>query len=526
MKSDRLSKSPVQPGETLAGKYRVERVLGTGGMGTVVSARHLELGEPVAIKFLQPALADSETRVKRFLREGKAAARIRSEHVARVYDVGRLEDGAPYLVMEYLDGRDLQEWLATEGPLSPGLAVEYLLQACEAIASAHALGIIHRDLKPGNLFLAKRQDGSVAVKVIDFGISKLTAVVDSDDGADDGAITRSAIMMGSVLYMAPEQMRSARDVDARADIWSLGGALHAMLTGKPPFPGGSILDVCSAMIHGLKPLGEQCPDAPAELQAVLSRCLEYHPDSRYADVGELAAALEPLAPAHMHTYVERIARLVASAPPEWPSSVDEPSDPGASSHASAQTAPSHEQPVGAAQSGQGVSAAGRPMQPSGQAAELAPAGPSTADPVPRIETAEPATRELVASLPTRSRTAWIVGLVAIGVLGGAAIVLLSNNDEQPAPAATTLPTSTSAAATTLGATAAPPELAAIDAATGDAGQRDGAGGDASSAAEPATAAPSVDAPQTTAPPSPTPGRPPRRPPATRPPSGDIWADPH
>src|SRR4051794_2316718 len=166
--------SPVNVGDILAGKYQVERVLGVGGMGVVVSAKHLTLGERVAIKFLLPqALARTDV-VKRFLQEGQAAARLRSEHVARVHDVGTLEDGAPFLVMEYLDGHDISQVIRDKGPLSVESAVDYVLQACEALAEAHAIGIIHRDLKPSNLFLIKRLDGTPSIKLIDFGISKVT----------------------------------------------------------------------------------------------------------------------------------------------------------------------------------------------------------------------------------------------------------------------------------------------------------------------------------------------------------------
>ena len=165
--------APVKIGETLAGKYIVERVLGVGGMGVVVAAKHIHLGERVAIKFLLPnALAQPDV-VERFLREGKAAAKMKSEHIARVRDTGTLDSGAPYLVMEYLDGHDLSAVLSEKGTFPMEVAVGYVLQACEALADAHAAGVIHRDLKPGNLFLTRKNDGTPVIKVIDFGISKL-----------------------------------------------------------------------------------------------------------------------------------------------------------------------------------------------------------------------------------------------------------------------------------------------------------------------------------------------------------------
>src|SRR6478752_9937760 len=203
--STRMS-NEVHEGQILAGKFRIERVLGQGGMGVVVAATHLQLDERVALKFLLPdALANPEA-VERFAREARAAVKIKSEHVARVSDVGTLESGSPYMVMEYLQGEDLASWVRRNGAMPVPDAIEFLLQACEAIAEAHALGIVHRDLKPANLFVTRRVDGSPCIKVLDFGISKLTAA-----GADQG-ITQTASLLGSPLYMSPEQLAAARDV--------------------------------------------------------------------------------------------------------------------------------------------------------------------------------------------------------------------------------------------------------------------------------------------------------------------------
>src|SRR5689334_6553526 len=220
------SPSPVLPGQMLAGKYRVERILGTGGMGVVVAAKHVELNILVAIKFLLPHVLSNQTAVARFAREARAAVRIKSEHVARVSDVGTLESGAPYMVMEYLDGGDLSAWLKERGALPVEQAVEFVLQASEAIAEAHALGIVHRDLKPSNLFVTRRRDGSMTVKVLDVGISKTTSI---DAAAMD--MTATTAVMGSPLYMSPEQLQSSKDVDARSDIWSLGIILYELLAG-------------------------------------------------------------------------------------------------------------------------------------------------------------------------------------------------------------------------------------------------------------------------------------------------------
>jgi serine/threonine-protein kinase len=209
MASAGMDSSFVQSGQVLAGKYRVDRVLGAGGMGVVIAATHIRLGEQMALKMLLPELARQPEITERFLREARAALRIKSEHVVRVMDVDVLDSGAPYMVMELLDGVDLRQYVRERGPLRVDVAVGYLLEACEAIAEAHALGIIHRDLKPANLFLARQAGDRICLKVLDFGISKLTAA--------DGDVTGSQSIVGSPYYMSPEQMKSAKTVDARAD---------------------------------------------------------------------------------------------------------------------------------------------------------------------------------------------------------------------------------------------------------------------------------------------------------------------
>jgi serine/threonine protein kinase len=302
----------VTPGQILLGKYRVERVLGMGGMGVVVAATHVSLEERVAIKFLLPeALANPDT-VARFLREARAAVRIKSEHVARVTDVGTLENGAPYMIMEYLDGSDLAGHSQRRGPLPIEDAVEYVLQACEAIAEAHALGIVHRDLKPANLFVAKRADGTPSVKVLDFGISKVTGV-GSSSGADLG-MTKTTTIMGSPLYMSPEQMASTRDVDARTDIWALGAILYELLTGTVPFQADTITQLCAMILQQPPPpLRNLRPDAPEGLQDIIRRCLAKDRNQRYQNVAEFASALGPYAPRRARISIERVGRVIDSA---------------------------------------------------------------------------------------------------------------------------------------------------------------------------------------------------------------------
>ena len=298
--------SPVAPGQILAGKYRVERILGVGGMGVVVAAVHVQLDEHVALKFLLPEFAQNQDVVARFLREGRAAVKIRSEHVARVSDVGTLDNGSPYIVMEYLRGSDLAAHLQESGRLPVEEAVGALLQACEALAEAHVLGIVHRDLKPANLFITTRADGSRAVKVLDFGISKVT------QGAD-AALTKTSSMMGSPLYMSPEQMASAKDVDGRSDIWSLGVILYELVCGRPPFQGESIPQVCAQILQANpEPLSRFGVDRPG-LQGVIDCCLAKHRDGRFADVAQFAAALAPFAPESAHLSIQRVQRIVASA---------------------------------------------------------------------------------------------------------------------------------------------------------------------------------------------------------------------
>jgi tRNA A-37 threonylcarbamoyl transferase component Bud32 len=311
---------PVREGEILAGKYRVERVLGQGGMGVVVAAMHLQLEKRVALKFVLPDHVQSPETVERFAREARAASKLQSEHVARVLDVGTLENGSPYMVMEYLEGRDLGQEVDTRGPLPFAEAAEYVLQACEAIAEAHALGIVHRDLKPQNLFLARRVDGRPLVKVLDFGISKF-------NGAQSGenmSLTKTHAVMGSPNYMSPEQLRSARAVDQRTDIWALGVILYELLTAKVPFVATSVTELCAMVLQDTPPpLAHVRPDVPLQLADVVSKCLEKDPNQRFQSIASLAHALEGYALSSQSGAGQRIlavaressARGLGSGPP-------------------------------------------------------------------------------------------------------------------------------------------------------------------------------------------------------------------
>ncbi|MBS2013849.1 MAG: protein kinase [Deltaproteobacteria bacterium] len=295
------------PGDVVAGKYRIESTIGSGGMGVVLGAQDTSLGRPVAIKFLSPQKARREGSVPRFIREARAAASIQSEHVVRVYEVGELPGGSPFIVMEHLRGADLSQVLASRGPLPIEEAVDYVLQACEAIGEAHALGIVHRDLKPQNLFVAQRPDGGTVVKVLDFGISKAI-----EEGAPH--LTSTDQVMGTPLYMSPEQVRSLKNVDHRSDIWALGSILFELLTASPIFEAPSVTALCAMIaIDPPVPLRARRPSAPPELEGIILRCLHKDPAGRFADVAALAAALVPYASERGRVSATRIARVVHSA---------------------------------------------------------------------------------------------------------------------------------------------------------------------------------------------------------------------
>jgi serine/threonine-protein kinase len=300
-------------GTILSGKYRIDGVLGVGGMGYVLAATHLQLRERVAIKMLLPERAKQADTVARFLREGRAAVRIRSEHVARVLDVDSDGD-APYIVMEYLEGSDLADVLHRNKSLRPEVAVDYLLEACEALAEAHALELVHRDLKPANLFLVRLPGGRTSVKVLDFGISKSTA---ADDG--DAAMTKTTSTVGTPLYMSPEQLRSSKNVDVRADIWSLGVILFELVAGRPPFRAASIAELGAKVLTTEAPdLRTVVPDAPPALAEAVRTCLRRDPRQRFASVADLARALAPFGTASAAISAARIADVLANAQPSEP----------------------------------------------------------------------------------------------------------------------------------------------------------------------------------------------------------------
>jgi len=276
-------------------------------MGVVVAAWHLELEQRVAVKFLHPLALERADTAERFRREARSAAKIRSEHVARVIDVGIMEGGVPYMVMEYLEGHDVAEEMSKVGPLPIEDAVDFVLQAVEALAEAHAAGIVHRDLKPANLFIASRADGSRIVKVLDFGISKSLL----GTSASELSLTRTSVLIGSPLYMSPEQMRSAKDVDTRTDIWSLGVILYEMITGRPPYTGDSIPALCASLLNDVpQSMRSLRPEVPPELEDVIRHCLAKDRADRYNTVSELARALAQFGSVSSLLHVDRASRVL------------------------------------------------------------------------------------------------------------------------------------------------------------------------------------------------------------------------
>ena len=301
----------IGPGTVLDGKYFVGDVIGSGAFGIVYEAKNLELDERVALKVMRPEAAADKSMVGRFAREAKSAASIKSEYVATVFDVGS-KDGTPYIVMEFLEGKNLGQKVEDEGPLPARNAVEYALQICEALAIAHSKGIIHRDIKPENLLLAERAGGMSIVKVLDFGISK--AALTGSIFGNDVPIVKTMNLMGTPLYMSPEQVRCSDHVDVRSDIWSLGMVLYEILAGSTAFEGSSIPEICAAILETTPtPIEVHRNDLPAGLVHVITKCLEKEQSKRFQNVAELAMALMPFGPKRSRLNVERAVSVLQSA---------------------------------------------------------------------------------------------------------------------------------------------------------------------------------------------------------------------
>ncbi len=296
-------------GQTVAEKYVIGKLIDVGGMGAVFEARDIRLDRRVAIKVLLPRLASSITAAERFKREARTATRITSEHVVKVLEIGDLPDRTPFLVMEFLEGQDLRAVLREHGPLSPRQAVDYLLQALQAVAEGHLAAVVHRDLKPSNLFLTERADGTPLIKVLDFGIAKTQL-----DNLGDFALTSSDdIQLGSPTYMPPEQFQNPRNVDARADIWALGVTLYELITGRVPFSGHTYHELISQVLSGQPESIESVPSAPSMpegLEAVIARCLAKNRDQRFENAVALAVALAPYGSEDARLSLTRVSGLV------------------------------------------------------------------------------------------------------------------------------------------------------------------------------------------------------------------------
>jgi len=413
----------------IADKYRVERVIAEGGMGAVIAARHADLGELRAIKIVLSAACRDRRVVKRFMQEARATVRLKSEHAVQIHDVGSLPSGEPYMVMEYLEGEDLARVLKNGGPLPVAQAADFVLQALEAVAEAHVAGIVHRDLKPANLFLTESADGLPSVKVLDFGISKLTGTLAV---TADFEVTTSEVFLGSPHYMPPEQMRKAHSIDERADIWAVGVVLYRLLTGKLPFSGRAVADICAEVINGSpRPPTELRRDIPAGLEAVILRCLEKDREQRYPNVADLATALVPFGTEGSAQSAERIGRMMSVVP----------------SDAAGQQAI---EPVATAPLG--------PLATEPSPAE-APAGPSegSVGTVSAWGQPGPATPKPKRALRLTMLAA-VLGLGAIALVGVAAVVWRASKPPEPASAS-----SPPVAASTDEASAAEPEPTATPA---------------------------------------------------------------
>lgn len=278
-----------RPGEVLAGIYRIDRLVGEGGMGKVLAATHLPTQKRMAVKLVQPDAAREEGAVARFWREARAVSRLTHPNVVRVFDVGSLADDTPYMAMELLEGESLAERMDRLGKLPVDAAIDLIRQACDAVAAAHAIGVVHRDLKPQNMFLTRSESGAEVLKVLDFGISKTMRATVSDD---QQKLTKTTDVFGSPTYMSPEQLKASRDVDERTDVWSLGVIFHEMVAGAPPFDGKSVAEIFGAILYKPpEPLAKVRPDVPRHVEAAVQRALEKDRDKRTRTVKDLKDAL-------------------------------------------------------------------------------------------------------------------------------------------------------------------------------------------------------------------------------------------
>ncbi len=403
----------VRIGQVFLGKYRVEAIIGQGGMGVVAEVTHLQLNQRLAIKMLRQDVLLDQDAVERFKREAQAAARLKSEYVAKVSDVGELEDGTPYMVMEYLEGHDLGALLDERSTLPVSWTCDLMLQTAEALAEAHSVGIVHRDIKPTNLFVTWRPDGTALIKVLDFGISKTTLGTDMH-------LTQTQSLLGTPAYMSPEQMRSARLVDARTDIWSLGSVMYELLEGRQPFEAESFSEMCvKVAVDAPAPMTLTPPD----VQAVVLRCLAKAPEQRYQTMAEFARDLVPFVQdAHQASLlVERMQRMLRRSESGW--------EGGGTNGGQRGSIPHHVRDVGSA-----------PVRSAWHGGSD-PALPMSAVPHPTmIEPSAPALApSQMFAAPKRTRRYLGIGLLFAAVTGGAgvAIALTMGGDDPAKPSQAT-----------------------------------------------------------------------------------------
>ena len=301
-------------GQTLAGKYRIEKLIKTGGMGSVYRGKHVLMDKTVAIKVLRPALAGDDAVVARFSREAKAASKISHPHAVSVTDFGEAENGVVFLVMEYLDGRTLKDVIAAEGPLQVERAANIVRQVAGALDAAHSQGVIHRDLKSENIMLV-RHDGDEWAKVLDFGIAKIR----QPQGSAESDITHANLVVGTPQYMSPEQCAQSGALDARSDVYSLGIILYEMLAGRVPFAGESATVIMMKQVQDPAPsVLSARSDLPEAVDAVIKKALAKQPIDRYQSAGDLssdfmkAASIE--SPSHPGLPAVAAAQTVPNAP--------------------------------------------------------------------------------------------------------------------------------------------------------------------------------------------------------------------
>ncbi len=486
VQSSEAGQSPVpvpKPGDVIEGKYRIEKVLGEGGMGVVLAAHHELLDQKVAVKVLTSTDAKA---MSRFSLEAKATAQLKSEHVARVMDVGALPSGAPFMVMEYLEGCDLEELLRLNRRLPIEETVGYMLDALDGLAQAHSLEIIHRDLKPANLFLAVQASGTSIVKIVDFGISKSIA---SRRSGKTGVLTGDHSTVGSPTYMAPEQIRSPKDVDARSDIWSLGVVLYELLSGAPPFRGDSVGEIFAAVLEQKPPpLTTLFAEIPQGLSAVVARCMSRDRDKRYPDVLALATDLAPFGPPDAKARVTRIEQTLRAMKAKaegkdvgrMPGRLTPPTPAVGFEPVTAEMTPSGSHEVRFEE----PAAPGAPAAPAAPAGVVPPAPPSTPRRPPHAtaqhvafssDTPRPDERHLATSpslrrQTSRRKTLTIAGAAGVFLIVGIVALLRGTSSSEVtsgaattrgAPSAMPLPPEPVAADTARSAAAAAPEVPAV-----------------------------------------------------------------